>query len=378
MKNIFLALIASVTISIAGSPAFASSSGEYDGPNAFDPSWSPDGGKIAFSSEVSGTENIWVLDLQTSQLNQLTDDPVGAGDPAWTSDGQKIYFRSARDGYPRLYSMNANGTNELPVSPRRVYGFAVAPNQQSIVIEVSERIGAENLILIDLLGSPIHYVSNSEFGDCCPKWAPDSQMVQFGQAGNLWRVNAQTLQGLTQVLSMPAGKLVTKFDWAANGWTVLTRSDMEGLFLLSPDGSTVQGFLAAKDGNLLEPNWSPDGNSVVFVYARATDADLWRINADGTNLVRLTDLNALAGMMAAARLQPQSRVAHRVAATSPSSEDPKTYVPAPLEPTVAREMPPDLTLVLLFVAILSLGVIWLLLRYWFPGRARRLKLETNA
>jgi Tol biopolymer transport system component len=59
---------------------------------ALDPSWSPDGRTIAFSGVKDGLTDLYVYDLQTDRLTQLTDDRYAQLQPAWSPDGRSIAF----------------------------------------------------------------------------------------------------------------------------------------------------------------------------------------------------------------------------------------------------------------------------------------------
>jgi len=67
---------------------------EYDA----QPAWLPDGTKIAFTSLRDGNPEIYVMDVDGSNLIKLTDHPEVDGEPAWSPDGTKIAFVSDRDG----------------------------------------------------------------------------------------------------------------------------------------------------------------------------------------------------------------------------------------------------------------------------------------
>ena len=60
------------------------------------PSWSPDGRAIAFAALHGGATDLYVHDLATGQLRQLTDDPFADLQPAWSPDGRAIAFVSDR------------------------------------------------------------------------------------------------------------------------------------------------------------------------------------------------------------------------------------------------------------------------------------------
>ena len=89
------------------------------------PSWSPVDDRIAF---WSGIENrygqIWVIRADGTGSKQLTDDPThrNSDDPSWSPDGQKILFSTGRSGRNELWVMNADGSN-----PRRVSDIDANP-----------------------------------------------------------------------------------------------------------------------------------------------------------------------------------------------------------------------------------------------------------
>ncbi len=85
---------------------------------AFAPAWSPDGAKIAYVSNQSGKQEIWVLDLKTRTPKQLTVTPAGFWSqyPSWSPDGKQIAFSSDRghDGaFSEIWIMNADGSNPV-------------------------------------------------------------------------------------------------------------------------------------------------------------------------------------------------------------------------------------------------------------------------
>jgi TolB protein len=84
-----------------------------------DPVWSPDGQDIAFTLQQEPSEgtlqavpnaDIWVMDIETGQRTQLTQDSSSDLWPVWSPDGQRIAFVSERDNTSgEIYVMNADG-----------------------------------------------------------------------------------------------------------------------------------------------------------------------------------------------------------------------------------------------------------------------------
>jgi TolB protein len=69
------------------------------------PSWSPDGQSLAFHRDVGGTPQVFVLDVATRAVRQLT----GTGrneDPTWAPDGRHLCFVSTRSGTRQLWVLD--------------------------------------------------------------------------------------------------------------------------------------------------------------------------------------------------------------------------------------------------------------------------------
>jgi TolB protein len=76
-----------------------------------DPAWSPNGQLLAFSwRRPNGNYDLYVMEIVTRQLVELTRD-VGRNErPSWASDGRHLVFESTRTGTRQIWSMLADGT----------------------------------------------------------------------------------------------------------------------------------------------------------------------------------------------------------------------------------------------------------------------------
>jgi len=78
--------------------------------NDFNPQYSPDGEKISFSSERSGTEELWTCDADGSNVIQLTHFGKGiVSDQRWSPDSSRLTFYSSVEGHSEVYVINASG-----------------------------------------------------------------------------------------------------------------------------------------------------------------------------------------------------------------------------------------------------------------------------
>ncbi len=139
------------------------------------PMVSPDGSKIAFASDRSGTFDIWVMNIDGSGLTRLTSDPLVDWGPKWSTDGSQILFTrfdvSPGCCHGDIYVMNSDGSGVTLLNggdgPWQHPTWS--PNGKMIALTLccdwSYDIG-----IMSLDGTKTRYVSQNSAVDHSPDW----------------------------------------------------------------------------------------------------------------------------------------------------------------------------------------------------------------
>jgi Tol biopolymer transport system component len=80
------------------------------------PTYSPDGRRLLFTSNRTGNLDLWSLDLATRQVRQITDDAAQDWDPAYSPDGDAIAWSSDRGGHLEIWTASADGSGARPLT----------------------------------------------------------------------------------------------------------------------------------------------------------------------------------------------------------------------------------------------------------------------
>jgi hypothetical protein len=141
----------------------------------FNPAWSPDGRRIAFSGMRHGLSDLYVFDLETRELERLTDDVYSALQPAWAPDGQRIAF--VTDRFPADTTALAADHHTLAVvdlSSREIEPLTQIPEARQVnpswsasgqsIYFLSDARGTSNIYRLDLADGRIHEITNVKTG----------------------------------------------------------------------------------------------------------------------------------------------------------------------------------------------------------------------
>jgi TolB protein len=154
----------------------------YRGTNSA-PSWSPDGTQLVFSSSMNGNPELYSVGANGNNLKRLTFSNGANTSPVWNpKTGQTVAFVGDRSGVPKLYLMNADGTNTIPLDlPDKGYLIdpAWAPNGQLLAFSWRRPTGNYDLYVMDVATQQIIELTRDAGRNERPCWAPDGRHIVF-------------------------------------------------------------------------------------------------------------------------------------------------------------------------------------------------------
>jgi Tol biopolymer transport system component len=104
--------------------------------DAGSPSWSPDGKTIAFDARLEGHGDIFVISADGGAPRRLTSDPVDNNVPTWSRDGKWIYFSSSRTGNWQIWKVPSGGGSAVQVTKSGGFSAQESPDAKSLYVWV--------------------------------------------------------------------------------------------------------------------------------------------------------------------------------------------------------------------------------------------------
>lgn len=143
-----------------------------------EPTLSPDGSKIAFSSERGGRPMIYVMNSDGSNIKRLTFQGEYNSSPSWSPDGKKIAFAGQDKDHFDVFVMDADGSNIVRVTSAKKTNGRAAHNEDPsfspdsrFVVYTSNRTGKNQIYISNIEGTEERRVTNDSYNYYKPKWS---------------------------------------------------------------------------------------------------------------------------------------------------------------------------------------------------------------
>ena len=145
------------------------------------PNFSPDGGRLVFSSNRAGNFEIYTMKIDGSDVRRLTNNAGEDYQPNWSPDSNRIAFSSNRAGNFEIYTMNPDGSGVTRLTTNA--GDDYAPNWSpdgTKIAFASDRAGYDDIFVMNETGSGVVNLTNDQFNyDSRPSWSPDGTWIIY-------------------------------------------------------------------------------------------------------------------------------------------------------------------------------------------------------
>ncbi|MFZ5903228.1 MAG: protein kinase domain-containing protein [Chloroflexota bacterium] len=251
-------------------------------------------GKIVYTCQISGNSDfndICIMNADGSDFNQLTDNGANNGWPSFSPDGSMILFSSNKSGTWQIYSMASSGGSlrQLTFGADDAFGPDMSPNGQIVY-----KIGtpeADSIWVMNSDGSGAYHVYGNGWD---PVWSPDGSKILFASgefnSAQLYIINANG-SGLMQLTNM--ANIRGRSDWSIQNLIAFYAgpSWQRNLYIIGSDGSNLTQL--TNGGNSQAPSFSPDGEWIVFTgyfdnMNNDNGCEIYIIRIDGSDRQRLT------------------------------------------------------------------------------------------
>ena len=242
------------------------------------PAWSPDGRSLVMTvgggEDLAEPAHLWILDLETQAMRQVTQGEGRDHVPAWSPDGSTIAF--VKHDLPMgsapatLYSVRPDGTGltQLTDGRREATSASWSPDSKQIAF-ASDRDGPWQLYIMNADGSSPRRLDAAGPGSVEPSWSPDGQTLVYMSVLDRDNIDVYTLNLATgavrRLTESPAFDGIP--DWSPDGSKIVfisERNRRSEVFTMNADGSDQRSLSSISGLSGIRAKWSPDGRQIVF------------------------------------------------------------------------------------------------------------------
>jgi Tol biopolymer transport system component len=278
--------------------------------------WSPDGEKIAWASDRTGSYQIWVMNQDGSQQLQVTRGPKIHGWHMWSPDSSRLVYWGYDEATKKssIATSLTDGTGEIIVieSEGALDKPAFSPDGRFIAY-AAEKDGNWDIWVARADGSDFFQLTHDPQMETNPLWRPDGMALAYKAcaSGNYSLCSEEFLtfeNGFHSptIFRWNGPKSIQMYDWSPDGakitYTAEIVTNASGEDRVSylamvdqvslTDGNTSNIPDVLSNGSTLGdrgPVFSPEGEKIAFwAWDKSYRATIWIVDADGNNLHPLT------------------------------------------------------------------------------------------
>ena len=145
------------------------------------PKWSPDGKFLAFISDKSGRDEIWISDPEGLNPKKITDLDNEKGTPSWTPDSRFLLYTTA-DRRLYGYSVADGKTTSIATGDvGRIGNFSVSPDSKWVAFSKQDKTLRNHVYIAPITGGEARHISDDsvQYSETNAVWTPDGRYLVF-------------------------------------------------------------------------------------------------------------------------------------------------------------------------------------------------------